>query len=154
LRKRVHRAAGENTARKSVFVDSSAWIALFSARDQHHAECDQLFRQAVARRTLLLTTNLVLAEVHRLLLYRAGTRPAAAALGRIEASALVTLVFPGAADHRAARSWLATLQSERISYTDAVSFAVMCSSKCKCVMSFDRDFELAGFPFWRPDSRG
>lgn len=149
----MHHATGENAVRESVFVDSSAWIALFSARDQHHAECDRLFRQAVAQRTLLLTSYLLLAEVHRLLLYRAGIRPAAAALDRIEASSLVTLVFPGAADHRAARSWLATLQSERITYTDAVSFAVMGSSKCKCVISFDRDFEVAGFSFWRPDPR-
>jgi hypothetical protein len=33
-----------------LFVDSSAWIALFSARDQHHGEADALFRDALGRR--------------------------------------------------------------------------------------------------------
>ena len=62
-----------------LFVDSGAWIALFSARDQHHAEADALVREAIAQKVPLVTTNLVLAEVHRLLLFRAGARPAMAA---------------------------------------------------------------------------
>ena len=40
-------------------------------------------------------------------------------------------------------------EDQRISYTDAVSFAVMQASGCRTAMSFDHDFETAGFVLWR-----
>ena len=132
----------------NVLVDSGAWIALFSARDQHHAEADELFRKAVRERTPLLTTSLVLAEVHRLLLFRTGIHAAATALDRIEASSIVRIVFPTASHHTAARAWISRLSDQRITYTDAVSFAVVESAPCIGVLGFDRDFSFAGIPFW------
>lgn len=134
--------------RGNVLVDSGAWIALFSARDQHHVEADQLFRRAVRERVPLLTTSLVLAEVHRLLLFRAGIHAAATALDRIEASASVRIVFPNASHHTAARAWMTRLSDQRITYTDAVSFAVMESEPCAAVLGIDRDFAIAGFRSW------
>jgi uncharacterized protein len=135
-----------------VLVDSGAWIAFFSARDQHHGEADALFRQAVRERVPFVTTNLVLAEVHRLLLFRAGIRAAAAALDRIEASDRVRIVYPTAVHHAAARAWMTRLDDQRVTYTDAVSFAVMDATPCAAVLGFDRDFAVAGFRFWRPSA--
>ena len=60
------RSTPGGAVRNSTFVDSSAWIAFFSARDQHHADADRAFRRTVEAKRLLLTTNLVLAEIHRL----------------------------------------------------------------------------------------
>lgn len=129
----------------ALFVDSGGWIAFFSARDQHHREADALFRQAAEKRTPLITTNLVIAEVHRLLLHRAGTRIAAAALDRICQSDLVEIVFTDEALHQQARAWLARLGDQTITYTDAASFAVMQRRGCKLALTFDRDFVIAGF---------
>ena len=131
-----------------LFVDSSAWIALFSARDQHHAEADALFRAALERRARLLTTNLVLAEVHRLLLFRAGVQAASGALDRVASSAALTLIFPASEQHDAARGWLRRLAVRRLSYPDAVSFAFMTASRCRNVLTFDQDFVIAGFHAW------
>jgi predicted nucleic acid-binding protein len=129
-------------------VDSSAWIALFSRRDQHHAEADRKFREAVASKTPLLTTNLVIAEIHRLLLRRAGGLAAAAALDRIDASPLVKIDFAGVSHHRAAKSWLKKLSAHAISYTDAVSFSTMeCAGSTEAI-TFDRHFSLAGFALY------
>ncbi len=128
-----------------LFVDSSAWIALFSARDQHHAEADALFRDALTRRARLITTNLVVAEIHRLLLFRAGAQAASAALDRLESSTALTLLFPADDHHDAARGWLRRLAERRLSYIDAVSFAVMTASRCRNVLTFDQDFVFAGF---------
>src|SRR5262249_46411398 len=72
-----------------------------------------------------------------------------------EASALVTIEFATAAHHRAARAWLDRLADQRISYTDAVSFAVLEATGGSAVMSFDHDFELAGVSlWWRPHLAG
>ncbi len=130
----------------SVFVDSSAWVAFFSARDQHHAQAERAFRRTVETKRRLLTTNLIVAEIHRLLLHRAGIKAAAAALDRIEASALVRIEFAGAGHHAAARAWLQRLVQHPISYADAVSFAVMEAAGCREALSFDHHFRLAGFP--------
>jgi predicted nucleic acid-binding protein len=134
--------AGGAAAPARLFVDSGAWIALVSARDQHHAEAETMFRAASTRKVQLLTTNLVLAETHRLLLSRAGIRPAMWALDRFEASPLLRIVFVEATHHRAARAWLERLADQ------SISFAVMDATRCNGVMSFDHDFLLAGFSLW------
>lgn len=131
-----------------LLVDSGAWIALRSQRDQHHAEADRLFRDALERRIRLLTTNLVLAEVHRLTLFRAGVQAALRALERIDASRSVTIHFASAEDHAAARRWLERLAPHPVTYTDAVSFAVMEATDCRHVLGFDQDFAAAGFTLW------
>ena len=132
-----------------LFVDSGAWLAFFSARDNHHAEADRLIREALAREIPLLTSNLVLAEVLRLLLFRAGIRPAAVALERIDSSRGVSVLFADGTTHRDARAWLAKLDDQVISYTDASSFALMKAHRCNHALSFDHDFVIAGFTLWQ-----
>ena len=128
-----------------LFVDSGGWIALRSRRDQYHSEADALFREAIRRHIPLFTTNLVIAETHRLTLFRAGVEAAWRALDRIDASRRVTIVFPTADDHAAARRWLSRLAPRPITYTDAVSFAVMQGTRCRYFLGFDADFAAAGF---------
>jgi predicted nucleic acid-binding protein len=131
------------------FVDSGGWFAFFSRRDRHHEEADVFFRGAAALRTRLVTTVVVLAEVHRLLLFRAGIRAAALALARVEANPLVAIEFVNGDHHRAARSWLERLADQAITYADAVSFAVMDAAQCRVALAFDHHFEVAGFTRWR-----
>jgi hypothetical protein len=148
LPRRVRRAASDAGPRRA-FIDSGGWIALFSARDAHHAEANRLFREAATKRMELLTTNLVLAEVHRFLLFRAGTEPALRSIEKVEASKLLRIIFPDAAYHRSALRWLARFSDQEVSYTDAVSFSVMERMRCRAVVTFDRDFVVAGFTPWR-----
>ena len=108
-----------------------------------------MFAVAVSRRIPLLTTNLVVAEVHRFLLFHVGIQAAAHMIDRIDASPLVTIEFAGRAHHQVARAWLARLPDQRISYTDAVSFAVMETARCTIALSFDKDFVPAGFRLWQ-----
>jgi predicted nucleic acid-binding protein len=133
----------------SLLVDSSAWIALRSRRDQHHVEADRLFRAALTRRIPLFTTSLVVAETHRLTLFRAGAQPARRFLELLDASPGLTIHFPTAEHHAAARRWLERLGSRPVTYTDAMSFAVMEATRCAHVLGFDQDFVAAGFTLWR-----
>ena len=135
---------------RRLFVDSGAWVALRSRSDQHHAEADRLFREALRRRIPLATTDLVLAEVHRLTLFRAGVLPALRALDRIDQSPSVTVHFAAAEHHAAARRWLERLAPHPITYTDAVTFAVMEGLRCRHALAFDHDFTAADFELWRP----
>jgi predicted nucleic acid-binding protein len=128
-----------------LFVDSGAFIALRSRRDQHHEEADRAFRAAVEQKIPLVTTSLVLAELHRLTLFRAGVDAACRALRQIDASPSIMLCHATAVDHKAARGWLERLAPRPITYTDAVSFAVMERTACSHFLGFDDDFAAAGF---------
>lgn len=143
------RPSPESDLPKRLYVDSGGWIALLSARDQHHSEADRLFRLAAKHRIPLFTSNLVLAEVHRLLLYRAGARAGAVSLRRVLSSHLVHLECATPVHHAAGLEWLERLSEQQVTYTDAVSFAVMESIQCLKAISFDRHFSLAGFALWR-----
>ena len=145
MRKKRLRPIESGAGRDSVYVDTSAWIAFFSARDQNHAEAERLFREAVVQNVLLTTTNLVLAEVHRLILHRVGVTAAALALERIVSSAKTSVVFASSTHHAAAMAWLAKLTMHRITYADAAGFAIIKDLKCAGFLSFDSDFLLAGF---------
>ena len=136
-------------AAAKLFVDSGAWIALRSRRDQYHVAADRAFRAAIDRAIPLVTTNLVIAELHRLTLFRAGYEPALRALTRIDASSSLRVHFATSADHQAARHWLEQLAPRPITYTDAVSFAAIETTKCTHVLGFDEDFAAAGFELWR-----
>lgn len=136
-------------AKPKLFVDSGAWIALRSRRDQYHAAADRAFREAIEQRIPLVTTNLVIAEAHRLTLFRAGYVAALRALEIIDSSSAVTVHHASSVDHRAASEWIERLAPRPITYTDAVSFAVVQATKCTHVLSFDEDFAAAGFELWR-----
>ena len=97
----------------------------------------------------LVTTTLVVAEVHRLVLHRVGIKASAAVLDAIDGSTHVRLVFPGGEHHKAARRWLEKLSDQEITYADATSFAVMQAENCPAAITFDRDFVIAGFEVWR-----
>ena len=128
-----------------VFVDSGPWIALASARDGRHGEADRLFRGALARRLPLVTTDLVIAESHRLLLCRAGVPVARAFLERVDRSPSLHLEFASAERHQRARHWLERLADQTMTYTDALSFVVVEETGCASVLTFDDDFRVAGF---------
>jgi predicted nucleic acid-binding protein len=70
-------------------------------------------------------------------------------LDLIEVSPAVTILFPDAEHHAAARRWLERLGSRPVGDTDAVSFAVMEATGCGHVLGFDEDFAAAGFTLWR-----
>jgi predicted nucleic acid-binding protein len=130
---------------RRLFVDSSAWLAFFSTRDDNHGAAVALFERAIRRQATLITSSLVVAEVHRLVLHRVGIRAAAAVLGSIDGSAHLRLVFPDSAHHQSARGWLQKLSDQVITYADATSFAIMDAERCAAALSFDHDFVIAGF---------
>jgi predicted nucleic acid-binding protein len=118
---------------------------LLSASDRRHQQVEAEFASVAQRGARLVTTSLVLAEVQRLVLFRAGRRAALVALTRIGESREVAVVFPVREDHESACAWLARRDDQDISYTDAMSFAIMQREGIRKVLTLDRDFWIAGF---------
>jgi len=132
-----------------LFVDTSAWYPIAVQNHPQHAALATALSERVRAGARVVTTNLVIAETHRLTLFRAGIHPALRALERLDASPSVAIHFATARDHAAARRWLEHLSPRPITYTDAISFAVMEVNGCRHVLGFDQDFAAAGFTLWK-----
>lgn len=128
-----------------LFVDTSAWYAAADRGDRDHARMASAFRLAVRSGRRLVTTNLVVAETHVLLLRRLG-RDEALAFVRAAGSPPNLVVESSQELERAAvGKWLEGFADQDFSYADAVSFAVMASRGIREALTLDHHFSAAGF---------
>lgn len=75
-------------------------------------------------------------------------KPAASEIG-VRRSYFLPPGLVVAEHHQHALTWLRKLSDQRITDTDAMSFAVMARARCSVAMTFDSDFEMAGYERWR-----
>ena len=93
-----------------------------------------------------MTTNLVLAEMHTLLLRFRGPEDATAFLDRVHLDVSHEVVYVDRALERGATDrWLRRFADQDFSLADAVSFEVMRVQKLKSVLALDEHFTAAGF---------
>lgn len=127
------------------FVDTSAWYPLLVASHPDHARMAAALRTLIGARRRLVTTNLVVAETHALLLRRVG-RPSALAFLRVVGEPPNVVVRSTAElEDAAARDWLEPFDDQDFSFADAVSFAVMAERRMGDVLTLDHHFATAGF---------
>ncbi|MDP3774439.1 MAG: PIN domain-containing protein [Gemmatimonadales bacterium] len=126
----------------SVFVDTSAWLALASAGDQDHAAARKAYAELVARDERFITTSYVLAETMGLIQHRLGWKP-------LELFAAVAqtcdVAWMDGARHRAAEDLLFQRRKRRVNIVDAGSFTVMRELGLETAFAFDADFAREGF---------
>jgi predicted nucleic acid-binding protein len=127
-----------------VFLDSSGYLALVSARDLHHQEARIAWTRLTDEHWRTFTTNFVVAETHALFLARLSWAHAAAFLRQF-ASSTTTVIRVEAADEQRASAIIFQYEDKAWSFTDATSFAVMERLKIVHALTFDRDFSQYGF---------
>jgi hypothetical protein len=137
-----------------LFVDSSAWYAIARTSHPDHQALASALRERITAGARIVTTNLVLAESHALILSRAGRAAALQFLHGVR-SPPNTIVWSDAEfESRAIADWLARYADQAFSLTDAVSFEVMKSRGIRDAVSLDDHFATAGFVVVRaPASR-
>lgn len=126
-----------------IFVDTAFWVALRDRRDTNHAQAQTLLRQYAPGP--LVTTNHVRGETWTLLRRRAGHGSAVDFLNGLERSPRVRIVFVTEELENDAISWLRRRDDRSYSFVDAASFVVMRSLRITQALTFDQDFEAAGF---------
>ncbi len=133
--------------RAPVFLDTSAWFAALSEREEHHAPAAAYYRRVIAeRRVSLLTTNLVLTEMYALLRRRQGPRAAIGFLDRVHEDPLHEVVWvTRELERRAVDRWLRPFSDHRFSLTDAVGFELMRERGVTTAFTTDGHFTVAGF---------
>jgi len=126
-------------------VDTSAWYPLADPRHPDHDRLVPLLRERVMDGIRVVTTNLVVAETHALLLRRTGPAPALRFLREIRRKPLVVESSTAELEAEAVDHWLGRFPDQAFSLTDAVSFAVMTSRGIDEALTLDRHFTVAGF---------
>ena len=126
---------------RTIFVDTSAFYSELNPRDALHANAVATFTSIVAESRLLVTSNLVVAETHALILRRMGRDIAAGWLERMED---FNIVFETEEDSEAAQDIIARHDDKDFSYADAVSFALMERLGIGVAFAFDDDFRQYG----------
>lgn len=126
----------------AIFVDTSAWIALLSARDQNHAAASAVFRK---ERANLATSNLVLLETSILLTRRVGFPAAKRFQAESSSDPILCVIFVDEILWEDGWKEFDRFGPSGASPVDAMSFACMRDGNIKTAFSFDEDFRRAGF---------
>ncbi len=130
---------------RELFVDTSGWFPLADRDDPAHPAVARALRAAVQRRTRIVTTNLVLAETHALLLRRIHREAALAFLSEVGREPSLVVTSTPEHEERARREWLERYDDQDLTLTDAVSFAVMRERGIREALALDHHFTVAGF---------
>lgn len=135
----------------TVFVDTSAVVALLSAHDGRHAEAVAVWKDLLERRARLVTTDLVLAEAVVVLRVRAGFELSVQAGERLLADPFEVVWADRPLMDEAWRLYR-KYRDHELSLCDCVSFAVMRRHRIETAFAFDDDFDAVGFSRLRAGS--
>jgi len=127
------------------FIDTSAWYPLIVARHPDHARLGSALRALIRNHRRLVTTNLVVAETHALLLRRVGRTTALTFLQTVGESPNVVVRSSRELEAAAERDWLTRYDDQDFSFADGVSFAVMTERGIRDALTLDHHFVVAGF---------
>ena len=142
------KATTDSSMATSVFVDSGAFIARANPGDQHHLEARSGWDKLAASDAFLLSSEPVLVEAANFIARSQGGRFASSWLARHLDSKEIRWLQPGPREFEQAAADLARFSDQRVSLTDALSFALMREHKVSKVFGFDRHFAMAGFSLW------
>lgn len=131
-------------ARMRVFVDTSAWFALNSRKDQHHKQARDFIASLKHNPVLLLTTDYVVDETLTLLRFKVSHREAAAFLRLFSRSPQVVREQVTSDHIKHAEEIFSRYRDKYWSFTDCVSFAFMEEKGLKDAFAFDENFSQFG----------
>lgn len=126
----------------TVFVDTSALVALLNPDDDVHDRAAAAFAQLRAQQAILLTTSYVLVETYALVGRRLGVD--AVRSFRADFAPLMRVVWVDERLHDTGLDILAERGRRQLSLVDAVSFVTMREHGVDAAFAFDRHFDQEG----------
>jgi len=127
----------------SIFIDTSAFIALIESDDEFHLAAANLFKEAVASDEKLFTSNYVLLETIFLLQREIGL--SAVNDFRKLMLPLVIVIWVDEKINNDCLNNLTAAEKRKISLTDYSSFYILDSFKIGRVFTFDKHFKEKGY---------
>lgn len=127
----------------SVFVDTSALLAVLDADDRNHKSAKETWKDLISRVELLVCTNYVLIETFALVQHRLGM--SAVRTFQDDICPVLIVEWVDESTHRAGVTGVLTALRKNLSLVDCVSFDVMRRLGIKSAFVFDPHFKEQGF---------
>ena len=129
----------------ALFADTSALYAAADRREDGHDACRRAFVGALRAGEAIVTTELIVAELHALAVRRSNPDTALEIVRRLTTTGRVDVETIGPARLARAIDLLAARPGRPYSLADAVSFIVMRERRIERALTLDADFEAEGF---------
>ncbi|MEW6360393.1 MAG: PIN domain-containing protein [Planctomycetota bacterium] len=127
----------------SVFVDTSALLAVLDADDDNHPAAAKTWRDLLAGEAPLFCTNYVLLETIAVAQRRLGMD--AVRTIQEDLAPLLNIAWVDESAHQSGMAGILAAGKRDLSLVDGTSFHVMRQNGIKSAFVFDRDFEKQGF---------
>ncbi len=126
----------------TVFVDTSALLALLDADEARHGEAVETWRRLLDNDDHLVTSNYVLVETYALVQRRLGTEAVDELTSHV--LPLIEVDWIDQTLHDAAVSALVAARHRDLSLVDCASFEVARRRRARTAFAFDRHFTARG----------
>ncbi len=127
----------------SVFVDTSALLAIMDADDASHRRAASAWRKLITTDETLLTSSYVVVEVFALAQRRLGMEAVRAL--ESDVMPILNVAWIDAAIHRRAVAALLAASRKKLSLVDCSSFEVMREYGIRRALTLDRHFSAQSF---------
>jgi predicted nucleic acid-binding protein len=127
----------------SVYVDTSAFLAVLNADDRFHARARQRWQQLIETDQSMICNNYVLVETTAVLQNRLGVE--AVISFQNDVRPILTILWVDEDLHQRAVSALLTARRRRLSLVDCASFESMRQAGLRQAFTFDAHYEEQGF---------
>lgn len=127
----------------SVFVDTSALLALLDAADSQHERAKTAWDELAEEGTSLVSTNYVVVETVSVAQHRLGIDAVRALVDDI--LPVIEVRFVDATVHQAAMATLLAASRRQLSVVDCASFEVMRRGELQRAFAFDKHFRERRF---------
>lgn len=131
-----------------IFLDTSALYAINDKNDKNNNKAVKIYREIVENNYQLILTDHIISETATLLRRRLGYKVAINFLETVEegeAVGLFKIFYTNSSTMKVASSIFTKLALEKLSFVDAISFAVMAKTDTKLAFAYDKHFLSAGF---------
>ncbi len=133
---------------KKVFIDTSAFYALAARIDENHSAAKRVYAELLTEETLFVLTDHILAESATLIRRRLGYSAAQDFLRLLGEGTALQLFEVINVDETLIKAAIEIFRQDpdpKLSFVDALSFAVMRAQRIRRFFAFDEHFRKAGF---------
>jgi len=132
---------------RTLFVDTSAFLAVSNRGDRHHQAAAEFFESIMNGKvfTRIVTTDYIVDETVTRLRFVVGHEAALKWLKDIQTSAILEILKVDEGTFGKAVELFEKYSDKTLSFTDCTSFALMEEKKIRSAFTFDADFEKVGF---------
>ncbi|MBU4305218.1 MAG: PIN domain-containing protein [Candidatus Omnitrophica bacterium] len=133
-----------------IFVDTSAFVALFDKKDQYHQKATTYFFGLGSNLAQLHTSNYVIDETITRIRIQDGHKAAVEFTEHFFRSKIFYNHYVNEDIERNAFEFFKKYADKELSFTDCTSFALMKQLRITKAFTFDDDFAKAGFEIVNP----